>query len=276
MTKNNMTYFSLSLPRRLKWRAEAALLGAGTTRKQHFDIIVTTYIARFDTYFKGLIFQLSRLFSDLTIFVVVNGHYDWQQQSVYLDRLHRFALKFPTVRLIIFDEPTGLSSMWNRAIAATRSDSVMILNDDLYLSSRFGREIQKSLLLNSAIALINDSWSHFLIKRSIFEEVGPFDESFCEIGYEDRDYEIRLARAGITIENFEVAGIVNCVEQPDVYSYGKEISISDGKYCSSNRDFFYRKWFLSSEESVGAVYVPRLAKWVTPSTDTIYIKPAIK
>ena len=265
--KCKQTFFTLSLLQRIKWRAEVAWWNLSGVQKPVFDIIITTYIARFDTYLKGILFQLSRLFPGYRIVVVVNGYYDQGKQAAYLDHLRRYASRFSGVHLVICEEPTGLSTMWNRAIGATHSERLLILNDDLYLMSCFRRELQKAYLVDSRITLINDSWSHFLITRHLFQQIGPFDDRFDQVGYEDRDYEVRLACAGIRLDNVSVAGIVNCVEHPLNYSYGERIDITDNKYSSLNRKYFFRKWTISDKESSGSVYVPRFSKWVTIPAD---------
>lgn len=264
--KSGITFNELGRLRQWKWRLTACLLAvrrkASSAKTPDYDIAVTTYIARFDTYFKSLLCQLSCLFPDRRILVVANGHHDRARQMDYLIRLRKYVAKYPNVTLIDYVVPRGLAKMWNDVIRESRSDRVLVMNDDLYLMPHFRSQMEKSGLLENKIATINGSWSHFLITREIIDAFGWFDERFTEFGYEDVDYVSRLACGGIEAEQFEMNGVLNCVDQPSDYSYGTHIEISDGKYSGRNQQQFYKKWRVFDCEMPGCTFVPMLERWV--------------
>ena len=264
--KQTITFHSLGWLQRLKWRLSVNLQAwrrqASVAAPPDYDIAVTTYIARFDTYFKSLLSQLHFLFPDRRITVVANGHYDRPQQEDYLARLRKLTGGYPNVTLIAHSAPVGLARMWNEAIRASRSGRILMLNDDLYLMSHFRSQIEGADLPKKKMATINGSWSHFWIVQEIIDTVGWFDERFVEIGYEDLDYEARLACNGVTVDRIELNGVWNCVDQPSEYSYGVLFEIADGKYSSKNRRRFCDKWEVSDYETSGSFFVSKLGRWV--------------
>lgn len=264
--RTRIIFRKLGKLKQLKWRITATLYGylqkASRANIPDYDIGVTTYIARFETYFKSIIYQLSYLFPDRRIIVVANGHYESDKQTAYLKNLRKFLNGFPNVTLICYQNPSGLAKMWNDVIKASRLQSLLMLNDDIYLLPTFRSEMESSNLFDNKIVKINGSWSHFLITRQIIDAVGWFDEDFVEIGHEDADYEARLACRGISINNLEMHGVCNCSEEPKEYSYGKQLEVADGKYSGKNRQYFYSKWDSSDIEKPGYKFLPMIGKWV--------------
>ena len=151
--------------------------------------------------------------------------------------------------------------MWNEAIAASLADRFLILNDDIYLMAQFRSHFERSRILEEPIALINGSWSHFLLSRSVYQAVGAFDDGFEEIGYEDDDYAIRLAMSCIALPSVSLNGVWNCVDDAAGYSYGEAFEVADRKYSAKNQRHLAGKWVLHNAPIDDAVYVPTLAKW---------------
>ena len=114
---------------------------------------------------------------------------------------------------IILPKQQSLSAVWNMALkhAFRYSDHALVLNNDVeirgdtyeWLSSqpfklvsaisvRTKEEMNKE---PSSLSLSPD-FSCFLIRKELYEKVGPFDESFFPAYVEDCDYHVRLHRAG--------------------------------------------------------------------------------
>jgi hypothetical protein len=261
-----ITFHSLDRLRQWKWRLSVRL-HARRRRKSgahppDYDIAVTTYVARFDTYFRSLLCQLHWMFPDRRILVVANGHHERARQEAYLARLRKLAARFPRVTLITHTEPVGLARMWNDALRASPSGRLLMLNDDLYLMSHFRSQMEASGFLRERIATINGTWSHFLITREVLDTVGWFDEGFTEIGYEDADYEVRLACGGIPVARFQMNGVWSWEELPAEYSYGNRLEIQDGKYSGKNRSYFFGKWKTFERETPGCLFLPMVDRWV--------------
>ncbi|PKP50201.1 MAG: hypothetical protein CVT95_02745, partial [Bacteroidetes bacterium HGW-Bacteroidetes-12] len=99
------------------------------------------------------------------------------------------------------------------------------------------------------------SWSHFLISKPILSKVGWFDERFPGVGYEDQDYEIRLALRDIPFIDIKVNHLKNIVYQTKDFSYGKNIETDYKKYSSSNGKHYFSKWETSDTAKQGFIYV---------------------
>ena len=224
-----------------------------------FSIGVTTFMDRFETCLKPLLAKLSIVFADCQIIIVANGHYRKQEQTVYIAELEKYCSKFQNVKLVTFREPTGLSCLWNTIIRSSDSSSVFILNDDLRIKRRFRSFISSSGICSRLIATVNRSWSHFMISKSVVNEVGWFDENFREIGGEDDDYLARLSMKGIIPGDFKTDTIARSGKKSrrttGINSYGREISGEAGGYSTLNAMYLSEKWDRADEYFDGAVEV---------------------
>lgn len=220
-----------------------------------FTFGIVTYADRFDSYFKPLITILMRSFPDIKAIVVLNGHYDSMKQNKYLDEALYFLSQYPSIKVIKYHEPEGLSKLWNQIIYTATTNKILMLNDDLKISPWFRTELISSEILNEEIALINRSWSHFLISKNTIKKNGWFDERFPAIGNEDEDYETRLVLNKIELPVFKFRQILNVVDIPKEYSYGKKPDLVHVKYIKANQDLFHSKWDVSSHQKPGFVYV---------------------
>jgi GT2 family glycosyltransferase len=92
----------------------------------------------------------------------------------------------------------GVGASWNQLceIIFESCTHAVILNDDIYLGKREHEVI--SLITKKPESLIRASidWSAFIIPKTLYEEVGRFDECFYPAYYEDRSYEYRMKLSG--------------------------------------------------------------------------------
>lgn len=86
-------------------------------------------------------------------------------------------------------------------------------------------------------------------------KVGWFDERFPGIGYEDHDYEIRMALKGFTVESIDVDGLKNENVVPKDWSWGDSHSVIFGKYSGPNEEHYFKKWSISKEEEQNSTWV---------------------
>lgn len=230
--------------------------------EKSFSIAIVTYADRFDTYFKPLIKQLNYCFPGIEIVAVLNGHHDQLKQKKYLEKASLFLNSFKHVKIIDFEQPQSLSKLWNLAILNASCTKLFILNDDLKLLPTFGKTLLKDRFFNQDIALINNSWSHFLIDRATIKKVGWFDERFEALGNEDEDYECRLAFANISLKSFTNKHVYNVVDVPKNYAYAANMALVNLKYAKVNQDFFNLKWELSATPKEGFKFVSLLKAYV--------------
>ena len=231
----------------------------GDYQDKEFTIGITTFLDRYENCLKPLVKKISYLYPECRIIVVANGHVRRDEHLLYLDSINNFCKGFHNVDLITFIEPRGLSFIWNRIIEQSETRSILILNDDLKIKFGFRKFMYKSGILESGIAVINRSWSHFVITKEVFETVGSFDENLLEIGGEDDDYMARMALRGITLSYFTTPAIAAKLKLMDKRlkqnSYGKDMNNERHGYSSYNTNYLESKWIMSNTKFEGSTEV---------------------
>lgn len=230
--------------------------------KPDFSIGIVTYIARYDRFFVKLIEQLSSIFPEVEIVVMVNGYYDHVAQKAYTDKLSLFLSKFPNVKFEVHEQPESLSKLWNKIILNSSNENVFIFNDDISTSPLLRDEIFD--MKKGNLSLINNSWSHFMINKKVIRRFGWFDERLPGIGNEDQDYDFRLIAKNEHPEIVYINKIRNLVEQPTDYSYGKTMKVINNKYSADNWEFLNKKWIISAEKQENLLYSTKFKVWFNP------------
>lgn len=242
------------------WFFKKPFFEPGNQFTPSFCIGITTFMDRFETCLRPLLAKISTLFPECQIIVLANGHVRKKEQTAYIYDIDEYCRKFNNVKLIAFNEPMGLSYLWNTIIRNSDSSSVLILNDDIRIKREFRSFIADSGISNVQIATINRSWSHFMIEKSVVNVVGWFDEHFSEIGGEDDDYLARLAMNGFAPRDFSTHTIARTSKKSRVLqgtnSYGRDMSKEYGGYSTLNTDYLFKKWETSQEYFEGSVMVP--------------------
>ena len=229
-----------------------------------FVIGITTYVERYDDYFKPLYESLSYLFPDVPIVVTVNGFPDSHKQHEYLTRIQsQLCDKAPSHHtFVLHDRPCGLTTLWNEMLQAAGTKPLWILNDDLRVDSWIRRWAEKFNWNNVSLTLLNDTWSHFIIAAKVVDKVGVFEPSFLGIGFEDMDYTARSGLAGVAISNILCPYLHHCNHQPKNTSFDDVSGRTWGKYTTANEECFYRLWAISSDGE--GVYIKQIRGFVKP------------
>ena len=243
----------------LLWKQRVKRLLSDNRSIPGMAIGVTTFMDRFEPCFKPLLKRLVSLFPGNRILVLINGHYRGEEHKAYFDRAKDFCEQFPNVKVISYMNPVGLSSLWNRAVGESVEERIILLNDDLKIRSDFLSFLAWSGILNSQIATINNSWSHFIISKGIVNAVGYFDEGLIEIGGEDDDYLARMAMKGVHPENYNTSSLRKSSLKrrgiPAINSYGRIQADQEGGYSTINTRYLRSKWETSNDSFEGAVEV---------------------
>lgn len=125
--------------------------------------------------------------------------------------------------VVVYRSPqSGVSGAWNFGLSCIfgneKAEKVLVVNQDIILRpdtyrildeqnlpfvsavSRGSSELTTELAVwaNAPIRPHPD-FSCFLIRKDCYQRVGPFDEQFYPAWFEDNDYHIRAARAGIEL-----------------------------------------------------------------------------
>lgn len=241
------------------------LIPKRTDLKNDLQIAITTYVDRYDLFFKPLLSSLRATFPDITISVAVNGFHDTRIQSEYLDRFYSdLCVDSPKTNwFILHDKPVGLTRLWNELLSQGSCDTTLILNDDLKIYP-WMRPWIESKPWTSTLTLINGTWSHYFLSKKVLDIVGWFDEDFQGIGFEDMDYTARCALKKIDISNVTCQHITHLDHQPSRTSFDDRSQTLWGpKYSSINHDAFFRKWRICDDSS--AIYIKQLNACVVPN-----------
>lgn len=262
-----MTVFFKKVSGKLSWIAEDLIWQLANPAAEsdnklqgQITIGITTFKDRFDGCLKPLLARMAALFPDCQIVVTANGHVHIEEQLIYMEEIKEYCERFSNVELISFSDPQGLSFLWNLIIKKSSASHVLILNDDINIKRKFRSLITGSGIMNSEIATINNSWSHFIISKDIVGRIGWFDENLSEIGGEDDDYLARMAMHGIAAGNIITDSIARkgskISNTPRINSYGRDMSKEEGGYSTLNSNYIKKKWESSDQYFDGAVEVP--------------------
>ncbi|MCP9787183.1 glycosyltransferase family 2 protein, partial [Cyanobium sp. N5-Cardenillas] len=229
-----------------------------------FSFAITTFEARYETYFRPLYRSLRRSFPEVPILVAVNGHGDQASQSRYLERICRELASGepPHRRFLLHDRVVGLCQLWNELLQASPTATTLVLNDDLRIDPYLRRWAEAMAWDTVDLTLLNNTWSHFAIGRHCWQQVGAFDQSFSGIGFEDMDYTARASLAGVRIVGTDCPYLHHANDQPTTTSFDGQSERVWGKYTSANQEVFVRKWERCPEPE--GTYIRQLGHHVRP------------
>lgn len=220
-----------------------------------YSIGITTYKDRYNLFFKSLLKKIIILFPDTEIIVAVNGHVDTEKQTDYLKEIEKSFASCLNVKLIKYIKPQGLSRLWNQIILKSSNERIFMLNDDIHFSPYLRRDIEQSGFFEERIAIINNSFSFFILEKEFAKEIGGFDERLKEISGEDDDFCVRMATMGYPyppVYKFEY--IKNYSHKPEINSFGKNTADESNRYSTFNDNFLNQKWEIRNEKFEDSVY----------------------
>jgi hypothetical protein len=268
MVKANLNYYLYTYARaalhRSRWLFPGTLVPPRRCLDQEFAIGITTYIERYDRYFKPLYRTISRCFPEVRLSVAVNGHGNGVEQQRYLERFQQeLSSSAPAHHsFVLHDRPVGLTTMWNEILDLSLPLPVLILNDDLRMFAWMRRWAESFDWKSNHLTLLNSTWSHFVISRQAVEHIGAFDPGFSGIGFEDMDYTARAGLEGISIGNVLCPYITHQNHQPKSTSFDSDSGRVWGKYTSANQAYFYSKWQACPREQ--GVFIKQIPAHVKP------------
>jgi GT2 family glycosyltransferase len=205
-----------------------------TLVKDHVDLVMVSYNSRLVL---PVFFQSLRKFtkSPFHLWVIDNNSTDKSQ--AFLKTISRDKFFRPKMTLVLNKSNTGVAKAWNQAVRLTSSPLMVFLNPDLVFTKHWLRRLTTSAarhkkamvvgakILNpdgtiyhaGAISRIRGKgepnrpgfydeekivhWiqgSCFLVKRTIFQQIGGFDEQFFVYG-EEIDFCHRVRKAGFNV-----------------------------------------------------------------------------
>jgi len=204
----------------------------------NYTIGITTFSNRYH-YIVKLLSQI-RKFTDKKIVLIVNGEKNGEFDDDYRNNILLLSAKYSHVYPIFFIETRGLSKLWNTALINSYDDNLLLLNDDLEIhSSDIFDKVDAHINTNNfnGITKINNSFSHFIVNKTVIDSIGYFDERLIGFGEEDGDITYQLLKIGLNINNLFINGVINIVSNVR----HEHIKSGIGKYSHFNREFIYNQ-----------------------------------
>ncbi len=206
--------------------------------KNNFDIGITTFSLRYN-FVENLINKIRELNIKNNIFLCINGEKDSNFNEEYRQRVLKLCCKHENIFPIFFVEIRGLAKMWNTLIIHSTKDNILILNDDIILSSDDIFEVVSNHIESDkyyGLSKINNTFSFFVINKKIIDDLGYFDERLLGFGEEDGDITYRfISKFNKDVYGLYVKDIDNIVSN----IRHEEIKPGVGKYSWFNRDFIF-------------------------------------
>lgn len=268
MPHSNLNYYLYTSARTLLHRSRcllpASFVQASRNLEQEFTIGITTYIERYEHYFKPLYRAISRCFPEVKVTVTVNGYGNSEEQRHYLQRLQQELCSTAPKHhsFVLHDHPAGLTTLWNEILDLSLPLPVLILNDDLRIYPWMRRWAESFDWKADQLTLLNSTWSHFVISKPVIDRLGAFDPGFKGIGFEDMDYTARAGMADLPIGNALCSYLAHQNHQPRTTSFDDDSGRVWGKYTSVNEEYFYSKWETCPAEA--GVFIKQIHAHVKP------------
>lgn len=253
---------------RLKWEALKAIpknwVGEKVDLSKEITFGITTYVRRYERYLVKLLEKLHDLFPEVRVILAVNGFYDQNEQQPYLEKIKKDWQHLSNALFIMHRFPKGLAQLWNEIMVSSTTPYTVILNDDLEIVNPFRAWAERRPWRDTPVLAINGTWSHFVIQRDCYDQVGPFDQDFPGIGFEDFDYEARMLLLHLRTQNSFCRYLRHHKEFPPETSFKNMSPTLWGKYTTSNLDYFRKKWEETDSSEEGLFFVEPLKKHIRP------------
>lgn len=151
------------------------------------DIGITTFAERFDM-LQNLIKSIRKFNSSSNIIVNVNGNIVDEFNEEYRSNLYNFLALYPKTFLHVWPEFRSLAKGWNNCIISATTDNIIILNDDLLITSKdFFVDVENGIKLHNGLFRINENFGMIVVNRDQIHDIKYFDERLLGFGKEDAD-----------------------------------------------------------------------------------------
>ena len=208
--------------------------------KNNFDIGITTFSLRFD-FVKNLVKSIRNLGVTNNILIAINGEENSNFDEDYRKKILNLCSEFPNIFPIFFIETRGLSKMWNTIVIHATKENVLILNDDINITTdnifnTVSNHIETPEYFG--LSIINNTFSFFVINKDFLNQINYFDERLLGFGEEDGDVMFRVKKhRGSSVFRLNVSGVENIVS--DIrHTYIKN---GIGKYSLFNREYIFNQ-----------------------------------
>lgn len=214
-----------------------------------YSIAITTFVHRFEKYYKNLLSSISTMRPNIDKIIFVNGQHKKDFDEEYRKKIMQYSSVFPKTYLIMSPKVRGCSFMWNTCSNFTNTDYILCLNDDLIVGNGFFDDYENMLVetrkQSDQSFRINHCFSHFSICKKDLFDVGYFDERLLGFGEEDGDWLWRWETSKKQqMICYHTNKIINCIDMAPTNSENmRKHSLEGGKYSAFNRDLVHNEFY---------------------------------
>ena len=200
-----------------------------------------------------LINQIRGINQTVPIIVAVNGEYDEPFDESYRKEILTFFANTPFVYPIFHTEFRSLAKLWNEIIIHSSTEFIYMLNDDVEITNPFLFDILRNEInKGTQFALMPAySYSHFLISKSIANELNYFDERLLFVGCEDGAWQWAYEnKFGKSVKHVPFIGVHNKGE----YNHTPKMICHKDNKATFNEWLTYNFLFKKHENGIKAMY----------------------
>jgi len=163
--------------------------------------------------------------------------HDFPNIPIYLVDNGKQQIEHPTV--FVQDKNIGVAASWNILCETIfeEHDYAVILNDDIYLGKSHKQLIELIQKKPEKFIRATPDWCAFILPKSVYQQVGKFDECFYPAYYEDKSYEYRMKLKGLPIVKIPD---LNPLKYESSKSLEKDYSILD--FSKKNKKLYIEMW----------------------------------
>lgn len=146
----------------------------------------------------------------------------------------------------------SLTQLWNRMILDAPTDWVLVMGDDAVFKAGWVY-VAKDRIQNSGAKFIGLlHFGAFLFHKSLFLDMGYFDESFEGGGWEDIDWQLRWSEAGIVFDVYDKKDDFKFLQHARLkYQHDQ----TGHWQLENNEDWFREKWNFSNYDNYHKFHV---------------------
>lgn len=237
------------------------------------SIGITSFKYRFEKYLIPLINSIKKNDNEIEIILAINGENREQFDDTYRRNLLKFIANKKNVFPMVYTEFRGLSKLWNSIMINSTGDYTLVLNDDTLITDKnFINDVRSLIEKRQTSFKLNRSWSHVVLKKIEYLDIGMCDERMLGIGEDDAMlewlYEDLYKKP---FANEYINAIYNFVDM--THNPTNTRVISQGKYSKLNQELFYNHLFEISDNGIqmGLCPAPLVKKFI-PMTQAFYEK----
>lgn len=126
---------------------------------------------------------------------------DFPDSQIYIVDNGRQNISTLGINVIENSENIGVGASWNQLCQEIfrNYEYALILNDDIYLGKNQDQVLGLLDKKKAKFIRATPDWCAFVIHKSVYDSVGPFDECFLPAYFEDKSYEYRMKMLGVNI-----------------------------------------------------------------------------